>query len=409
MDQPRIKQGVLSKTNIRVRLDDSHMDFLNSQFERLTMYLKPITEDDKKDIINRAVELIIKTYENPESEIRGNNYYVYTLAALVKILEDKDLFLDKWYHANHMYYFISGMVVGKRSLRARLNRDFKKDFLDAQKYIGKGIPQTLIDFCESHQITNDEYQKRFKVLCEIGEGAFGKVYKVYDNLTKRETANKEITFDYLPSSKERQDFQNEMKIMKTISSTQAGCDPYIVCLYEWYCVTPSLIGDWAWIFVINMEYIRGEPLAGIKITSNREALKIMLQMSKALHRLHSNNIIHMDLTIWNIMIDVERNVKLIDFGSSCISLEKCKYWSKMRGEVPEFGGIPELLKNTNTTLDQYKSSDIWMLGNLYKFILTKRPNLKIESLILEMMNNDLLKRPSIETVISSLQTLIDQS
>ena len=401
MDQPLIKQGVISKTNIRTRLDDSHMDFLNSQFERLTLFLKPITEDDKKDIINQAVELIIETYNNPESGIRGYNYYVYLFAALVKILTERDLFQDTWYNKSYIYHSINRLIVGKQG--EMLDHNLRQDFLDAQKEIGKGIPQTLIDSYRTHQITNNEYQKRFKILDKIGEGVFGKVYKVYDNLTKRETANKEITFSYLPSDEEKENFQIEMKIMKTISSTQAGCDPYIACLYEWYCVTPSLNDVWSWKYVINMEYIRGETLRLAKITSDQEALKIMLQMAKALHRLHDNNIIHMDLTTYNVMIDSEQNAKLIDFGTSCTSRKECKLWSHVAG------GIPELLKNTNMTLDQYKSSDIWMLGNLYKFILTKRPNLNVKPLVLKMMDVDLLKRPSIGTVISSLHTLIDQS
>ncbi len=401
MDQPLIKQGVISKTNIRTRLDDSHMDFLNSQFERLTLFLKPITEDDKKDIINQAVELIIETYNNPESGIRGYNYYVYLFAALVKILTERDLFQDTWYNKSYIYHSINRLIVGKQG--EMLDHNLRQDFLDAQKEIGKGIPQTLIDSYRTHQITNNEYQKRFKILDKIGEGVFGKVYKVYDNLTKRETANKEITFSYLPSDEEKENFQIEMKIMKTISSTQAGCDPYIACLYEWYCVTPSLNDIWSWKYVINMEYIRGETLKLAKITSDQEALKIMLQMAKALHRLHDNNIIHMDLTTYNVMIDSEQNAKLIDFGTSCTSRKECKLWSHVAG------GIPELLKNTNMTLDQYKSSDIWMLGNLYKFILTKRPNLNVKPLVLKMMDVDLLKRPSIGTVISSLHTLIDQS
>ncbi len=401
MDQPLVKQGVISKTNIRVRLDDNHMSLLNSQFERLTRSLKPITEDVKKGIIDQAVQLIIKTYNNPESGIRSYNYYIYLFAALVKILAEKDLFQDKWYGKFYIYSRINRLIFGDRA--KMLTNSSWGDFLDAQKDIGKGIPQTLIDSYWTHQITNNEYQKRFKILGKIGEGVFGKVYKVYDNLTKRETANKEITFPYLPSDEEKENFQIEMKIMKTISSTQTGCDPYIACLYEWYCVTPSLNDVWSWKYVINMEYIRGETLRLAKITSDQEALKIMLQMAKALHRLHDNNIIHMDLTTYNVMIDSEQNAKLIDFGTSCTSREECKLWSHVAG------GMPELLRKTNMTLDQYKSLDIWMLGNLYKFILTKRPNLKVEPLILKMMNDDLLKRPSIETVISYLQTLTDQS
>ncbi len=402
MDQPRIKQGVLSKTNIRVRLGDSHMDFLNSQFERLTMYLKPITEDDKKDIINQAVKLIIETYENPESGIRLYNYYVYLLAALVKISTEKDLFLDIWYWKfGKISNPIDHLILGERV--KMFNGSLWEDFLDVQKEIGKGIPQTLVDSCGTHLITNNEYQKHFKKLGKIGSGAFGDVYKVYDNLTKRETANKEITFSYLPSSSQRQNFQNEMKIMKTISSTQAGCDPYIACLYGWYCVTPSLNDEWGWKFVINMEYIRGETLMLAKITSDQEALKIMLQMAKALHHLHNNNIIHMNLTTYNVMIDSEKNAKLIDFGTSCTSTERCKLWEY------EAGGMPELLGNTNMTLDQYKSLDIWMLGNLYTFMLMERPDLGVEPLALEMMNDDLLKRPSIGTVISYLQPLMGKN
>ncbi len=83
-------------------------------------------------------------------------------------------------------------------------------------------------------------------------------------------------------------------------------------------------------YYIIMEYIEGETLYNyINSTYNKsykpknEVLTILLNLTKALNAMYSLGIIHGDLSVENVMIKPDLNVKLIDFekSSSDIKLE----------------------------------------------------------------------------------------
>lgn len=51
-----------------------------------------------------------------------------------------------------------------------------------------------------------------------------------------------------------------------------------------------------------------------KCLSELEAKHIMYQLSRAVHYIHSKNIIHRDIKLENILLDSYDRVKLCDFG-----------------------------------------------------------------------------------------------
>ena len=102
--------------------------------------------------------------------------------------------------------------------------------------------------------------------------------------------------------------RREIKIMKRINH------PNIAMLYD-VIETDTQV-------VLVLEYVTGGSTHGyLKSKPNRRmeehnARKIFSQLISCLHYLHSKCITHRDIKLENVMLDNERNVKLIDFGFS---------------------------------------------------------------------------------------------
>jgi serine/threonine protein kinase len=135
----------------------------------------------------------------------------------------------------------------------------------------------------------------------LGEGGYGKVMKGINKLTNQSVAIKfQINQDTNP------DFKKEIDILLKI---KAICKKYI-CLDGWGVLDGK--------FFLAMDMIEGIELLQFHQKINKDQfLYIARQLSKALEKLHSIGISHMDIKPGNIMIDNKLNVKLIDLGISC--------------------------------------------------------------------------------------------
>lgn len=72
---------------------------------------------------------------------------------------------------------------------------------------------------------------------------------------------------------------------------------------------------------IIKEYLEGERLTEIlrreKKISVEQAIEIMVPLAESLDTLHESNIIHRNITPFNIFIEKEKGIKLLDFSTSC--------------------------------------------------------------------------------------------
>jgi WD40 repeat protein/tRNA A-37 threonylcarbamoyl transferase component Bud32 len=143
---------------------------------------------------------------------------------------------------------------------------------------------------------------RFQINSLLGAGGFGKVYKAYDPSLDRYIALKVPNFGN----------EDQHQITRFLAEAKAAArlkHPNIVTTFE--------SGRTGEHYYIASEYIEGELLSErIKRDppSTRDAANIIRKLAEALEYAHASGIIHRDLKPHNVILDVQGEPQLMDFG-----------------------------------------------------------------------------------------------
>ncbi|ODN06171.1 Serine/threonine-protein kinase 10 [Orchesella cincta] len=184
---------------------------------------------------------------------------------------------------------------------------------------------------------------------ELGDGAFGKVYKAKHKETGVLAAAKMCR---LETDEDLDDFRVEIDIL-------ADCKhPNVVTLFDAYCFDSKL-----WLL---LEYCDGGALDTIMVElehalQEAQIAYVAAQLCIALSYLHDNKVIHRDLKAGNILVTAEGGVKLADFGVSA----KNKYTLQKHDT---FIGTPYWMAPEVVMCETFKDNpydykvDIWSLG-----------------------------------------------
>ncbi|KAG5882415.1 hypothetical protein JTB14_008990 [Gonioctena quinquepunctata] len=140
----------------------------------------------------------------------------------------------------------------------------------------------------------------FDLICKLGEGSYGSVYKALHKESGQVLAIKQVPVDT--------DLQ---EIIKEISIMQQCDSPYVVKYYGSYFKNTDL-----WIV---MEYCGAGSVSDImrlrkKTLSEDEIATILSDTLKGLEYLHLRRKIHRDIKAGNILLNSEGHAKLADFG-----------------------------------------------------------------------------------------------
>ena len=144
---------------------------------------------------------------------------------------------------------------------------------------------------------------------KIGEGGMGAVFLATDNMLQRQVAIKVLK----PSVAQEEDsmlrFQSEAITLAKLRH------PHITMLYN------LVQTDSRWCMM--MEYVEGETLDVILKKRGRLTVKEVLDMAipvlDALQHAHSKGVVHRDLKPSNLMLSVDGEVKIMDFGIARIT------------------------------------------------------------------------------------------
>lgn len=140
----------------------------------------------------------------------------------------------------------------------------------------------------------------FDIICKLGEGSYGSVYKALHKESGQVLAIKQVPVDT--------DLQ---EIIKEISIMQQCDSPYVVKYYGSYFKNTDL-----WIV---MEYCGAGSVSDImrlrkKTLSEDEIATVLSDTLKGLEYLHLRRKIHRDIKAGNILLNSEGHAKLADFG-----------------------------------------------------------------------------------------------
>lgn len=155
------------------------------------------------------------------------------------------------------------------------------------------------------------WKQRYQIIREAGKGGNGKVYKVWDIHLEKEWAMK-VLEDKEGRGSLRHGAGNVMDELAALKRISHPNFPRIVDAFEEEGRS-----------VLIMDYIRGITLKEVidkGPVKEEEMVLILLQICDAILYLHQNNpvLLYLDLKPSNIIIEENRNLKLVDLGSVCI-------------------------------------------------------------------------------------------
>jgi calcium-dependent protein kinase len=156
-----------------------------------------------------------------------------------------------------------------------------------------------------------DVMNNYEILKKLGEGSYGKIYKVKNKKTEEIRAMKQM--DKIKIQQNLELFQNEIEIMSILNH------PNICKLFEVY-------EDSKYIYLIIEYCDGGELLDRIskkqkegKLFNEKEAAIIFKQLIEAIEYIHDIGVVHRDLKPENILFETKYEnspIKIIDFGIS---------------------------------------------------------------------------------------------
>ncbi len=212
----------------------------------------------------------------------------------------------------------------------------------------------------------------YEVLCALGAGGMGEVYKARDTRLDRTVAIKVLPSDVAGDPDLRARFEREARAVAALDH------PHICGIYD--------VGSVDGTHYLVMPHLEGQTLAA-RLEKGPlpldQALKIAAEIADALDKAHRQGIVHRDLKPANIML-TKTGSKLLDFGLAKLRPEPGPI--SMSGMTRLATRAPETAQGTILGTVQYMApeqvegkeadarSDIWALGAvIYEMVTGTRP------------------------------------
>lgn len=201
---------------------------------------------------------------------------------------------------------------------------------------------------------SDHFEKNYKALRKLGDGAYGEVLEVLHKPTGAKRAVKVIT---KTGKSVDDDLIKEVEIVKRLAH------PNVMKCFEFFEDTKR--------FYFVMEVYTGGELFDEIMKRERfteaDAADVMEQCLSGINYLHQQKIVHRDLKPENLLLSEPKDftIKLVDFGLAC-KIQEGQFLKERYGT--SYYIAPEVIKKHYT-----EKCDIWSLGVILYILLCGYP------------------------------------
>lgn len=188
------------------------------------------------------------------------------------------------------------------SFCGRENRDSAKFCDGCGGALNRTVTRTGID--PELDAVRKAFHERYAVESLLGRGGMGNVYKARERALDRHVALK-IVPEYRSQDQQFiERFRREARIAARLRH------PRIVSVHE--------VGTMGPFPYFSMDYIEGNTLRSVverkRSLAQEDTISIVAEICRAVSHAHSKGIIHRDLKPENVMIDIEGDIFVMDFG-----------------------------------------------------------------------------------------------
>ncbi|XP_014895314.1 serine/threonine-protein kinase 10-like isoform X1 [Poecilia latipinna] len=233
-------------------------------------------------------------------------------------------------------------------------------FFNFRKIFKLGVEKKKKQY--EHVRRDENPEEIWEIVGELGDGAFGKVFKAQNKQTGVLAAAKVID---TKTEEELEDYMVEIDIL-------ASCDHQnIVKLLDAFYYESKL-----WILI---EFCAGGAVDAVMLELERPLTEpqirvVCKQTLQALVYLHENKIIHRDLKAGNILLTLDGDVKLADFGVSAKNTKTLQRRDSFIG-TPYWMAPEVVMCETSKDRPYDYKADIWSLGvTLIELAQVEPPN-----------------------------------
>ena len=161
----------------------------------------------------------------------------------------------------------------------------------------------ITQYYQKHKKYPNTEQNFYKYGRLLGKGAFGKVNLALHLASGRLVAIKSFNKKKLTTKRAKRKIKTEIEALSKLRN------PFCTQIYDYFETETHIL--------IIMEYVRGDLLGFIRKRakiSESTAKIIFKQIIKGLQYIHKKKIVHRDIKLDNVLIDLTNTVKICDFG-----------------------------------------------------------------------------------------------